>query len=265
MSSSYIHEHLFPLTSIILNNISYQLYSIITINKVNNSMSCIIPVPDHYPNTPFVKLMKQTGNKKLIFANLFISFGLTTEYMDKEFSLHKQFFPWRHGDDLFYEFVFLHSLYVEMNNTPEYILATLPEERIIFKGLGKLLLCETVKYALRDKFIVNPQKCYIFAEADGGYPNISQMSLYEQLPIEKQVLLLFNDYPFAIVKYLMDKSLNYQVDELPSYISRCEENGKLIEYYKREYGFELIQDGYSPAALIATEMTLFINKCNIYI
>ena len=246
---------------IVLNNGKrYPLYLTYDDTTSRTSISSQILLSRDYPNTALAKALRIT---QPVVARAMISFGQTGSTMNTSFCMNRHYFPWKNFDDTdAVEIVFLNAFYVNANDY-KYQNISSTEEKTAFRGLGKFMLCQLMQYAISQKRIRDMKLTYVVAEADGGNPDAGRVAELSRLSQDSQWLLLLKRYPFATIKYLLDSG-KYGKDTnepLPEYISRVEENSRLIDYYMKTYGFRLLQDGASTGALIGVPVTTLMDHC----
>lgn len=125
----------------------------------------------------------------------------------------------------------------------------LPEERIGTKGIGKKVLCLAMSIIWNYGYIeTNAQ---IWLNASGGICNHEQHKTSE---IETNNFL--KKFPET-----WEKIREYDNEEKKVIVCAIQNNFKLVEYYKREYGFAIFDDSDGEAVKMRGDIKTIINHC----
>lgn len=227
-----------------------------------------ILIPYNYPETVLkTKLVSDADHRPEGFGYISVSFrAFTAEQMRRDFCLQQPHFPWNSVDDKDeLEFGKLNSFYIYSQDQENKLLTT-ETEKEAFKGLGKLMLCQTLQYGYKIGLFKNIRNAYVIAEADGGVATPASLAKLSTLTLDQLLLTLVKEYPTEAARYITERrktplSDQEQTGYLIQLIASCEANSQLIEYYKREYGFVLAQRGYSMGALLAAPALTILSHC----
>ena len=230
-------------------------------------LECRVRLPDSYPDTPLANVLRSPENDPDAVggrvASADLDFAETEESIESKFSGQLKWFPWnkaRHDTPV--EFAFLRGFHVDVIANKAAMAVALPAERLAFRGLGRVMLCAALRFAVQIGLIANLDSAYVVAQADGGSAFDADPRRAKELrgmSEDAQWLLLVRTLPFAAHKLLESGGRPGQT--LADYILEVENNARLIDYYRATYGFRLLQSSASNWALIAATVPTILDHC----
>lgn len=238
----------------------YELALTLVETEDKNYLHGEIYVPSDYPNTALVdKLLENMTEDIPSFGSIHIAFD-SPSMNENDFCLNKSYLPWRNWKKK-PTLGHLAGFYINMQKYGAVDIA-LPEEKAAMRGLGKKMLCAMLSHAVARGIVKDADNAFLLAEADGGKSVEQDVAKYQQSSTAENLQTLVKKYPHAALQWIKIYVDYEEWEDIAEILSRIEQNGKLIEYYMREYGFELYQNGYSTAALIGAPVSTLIVSCD---
>jgi len=240
------------------------LYMEINHDKKSKTIMIYINIPDKY-NSPLITAIKEKqrglyGNyphgchtNKKCLACCKISLHTSTSKTIKKLT-----------NNIFENsnFVYIELLY---NNTLLFPDIATNEEKTVLKGIGKLMFCTGIGYAIEENLIKKSHfdKTYVILQAGSDGCNIDDK--YNNYSENELVIELYKNYPYDLYRFLHDCHLigkcYDQVKELKDTLCSIKANENLISYYKKEYNLEILHPGQGLLTVMIADINNVINKC----
>lgn len=160
-------------------------------------------------------------------------------------------------------FVYIELLY---NNTLLFPEIITQEEKTVLKGIGKLMFCTGIGYAIEEKLIkqshFDETHVILQAGSDGCYID----DKYNNYSENELVIELYKNYPYDLYRFLhvchLIGECHDQVKELRDTLCSIKANENLISYYKKEYNLEILHPGQGLLTVMMANIHNVIDKCH---
>jgi hypothetical protein len=227
----------------------YPLYLNIAVNPNEErpgslTITSTVPIPAGYPKTPLTAKIHH-------FASLTLIVGYSPVYQpekeEKEHVSHLEFFDTVSFDMREFE---------------------LPEEAIVLRGLGRLSLCKTIETLLK----INPNlfgrdltKSWLTLTAQSDVASEQEEKELAELQelSEKQLLKkLIRTNPEAVANWIR-RGVSSEDIPLFQFVFLIQHNNKLLDYYKRVYGFQLTHPVITYEADMIVSVDRLLQHCRL--
>jgi hypothetical protein len=162
-----------------------------------------------------------------------------------------------------YRYSFLNAFYVFPNG--KFRAYATAEELAAFRGLGRSLLCMFLSLIGQEHFVAGEKsRWFLLLEASGGIAHPKRVEELRMMGDEAVWKRLIHEFPDEAVDLVMDAKQDPDVfHEAAEVLASCEDNMKLIDYYRNTYGFQLADAYCRNGALMIADVETVMSNCGI--